>query len=211
MKSKEKEFEKQELEEDMLEDGLKELMIKHVPNQSLADRLISQSNNHDQLRSTSFTLKLSIGMMGINEEEKKQPLPQSTPTPPQGKKGSGAKTVARPRGRRAKADMNNSSIMRSMTVQAEDTPVNEEGEDMFQFLRNLDQQISGDEEHSKLIAEQQIILHDILNQNQQELGLLPEQVEQVQQENLNASNVSMSSAGVDSVTAKGNPKKRKLN
>jgi hypothetical protein len=71
MKSKEKEFEKQELEEDMLEDGLKELMIKHVPNQSLADRLISQSNNHDQLRSTSFTFKLSIGMMGINEEEKK--------------------------------------------------------------------------------------------------------------------------------------------
>jgi hypothetical protein len=32
MKSKEKEFEKQEMEEDMLEDGLKELMIKHVPN-----------------------------------------------------------------------------------------------------------------------------------------------------------------------------------
>lgn len=54
MKSKEKEFEKQELEEDMLEDGLKELMIKHVPNQSLADRLITQSNNHDQLRSTFF-------------------------------------------------------------------------------------------------------------------------------------------------------------
>ena len=75
MKSKEKELEKQELEEDMPEDGLKELMIKHVPNQSLADRLISQSNNHDQLRSSSFTLKLSIGMMGINEEEKKQPLP----------------------------------------------------------------------------------------------------------------------------------------
>ena len=174
MKSKEKEFEKQELEEDMLEDGLKELMIKHVPKQSLADRLISQSNNHDQLRSTSFTFKLSLEMMGINEEEKKQPLPLSTPTPPQGKKGSGAKTVAKPRGRKAKADMNNSSIMRSMTVQAEDTPVNEEGEDMFQFLRNLDQQISGDEEHSKLVAEQQIILHDILNQNQQELGLLAE-------------------------------------
>lgn len=75
MKSKEKEFEKQELEEDMLEDGLKELMIKHVPSQSLADRLITQSNNHDQLRSTYFTFKLSLEMMGINEEEKKQPVP----------------------------------------------------------------------------------------------------------------------------------------
>jgi peroxiredoxin family protein len=75
MKSKEKEFEKQELEEDMLEDGLKELMIKHVPSQSLADRLITQSNNHDQLRSTFFTCKLSLEMMGINEEEKKQPVP----------------------------------------------------------------------------------------------------------------------------------------
>lgn len=51
MKSKEKEFEREELEEEMLDDGLKELMIKHVPNQSLADRLITQSNNHDQLRS----------------------------------------------------------------------------------------------------------------------------------------------------------------
>ncbi len=67
MKSKEKEFEKQELEEDMLEDGLKELIIKHVPNQSLAERLITQSNNHDQLRSTPFTLKISIEMMGVSE------------------------------------------------------------------------------------------------------------------------------------------------
>ena len=67
MRSKEKELEKAEQEEDMLEDGLKELIIKHVPNQSLAERLITQSNNHDQLRSTPFTLKLSIEMMGINE------------------------------------------------------------------------------------------------------------------------------------------------
>ena len=141
MRSKEKEFEKAEQEEDMLEDGLKELIIKHVPNQSLAERLITQSNNHDQLRSTPFTLKLSIEMMGINEqkeEEKKEPGPQSTPPPAQGKKGSGAKTVARPRGRRTKAEMNNSSVMRSMTHQAQETPANEEGDDMFQFLRNLD-------------------------------------------------------------------------
>ena len=47
MQSKEKEFEKQDQEDEFLDDGLKQLINKHVPNQSLADRLVMQSSNHD--------------------------------------------------------------------------------------------------------------------------------------------------------------------
>ena len=55
--------------------------------------------------------------MGLNsfEEEKKQPL-EVTPVP-KGAKISGTKTATRPRGKKAKTDLNNTSIMRSMTQQ----------------------------------------------------------------------------------------------
>ena len=49
MKSKEKEYEEQELKEDLLEDGLKELYNEHLPKQTLAERLYMQGGNRQQL------------------------------------------------------------------------------------------------------------------------------------------------------------------
>ena len=40
MKSKEKELELEEQQEDLLDDGLKEKLIKNVPNQTLMERLL---------------------------------------------------------------------------------------------------------------------------------------------------------------------------
>jgi hypothetical protein len=45
MKSKEKEYEEQELKEDLLDDGLKELYNEHLPKQTLAERLYIQGVN----------------------------------------------------------------------------------------------------------------------------------------------------------------------
>ncbi len=65
MKSKEKEYEEQELKEDMLDDGLKELYNEHLPKQTLAERLYIQGGNRQQLQAV-------MGLRYQQEEEKKQ-------------------------------------------------------------------------------------------------------------------------------------------
>ena len=70
--------------------------------------------------------------MGLHsfEEEKKQPK-EVSPTP-KGVKISGTKTVGRPRGRKTKTDLNDTSIIRSMTQQiSASAPVDQGADDVF--------------------------------------------------------------------------------
>ncbi len=78
MKSKEKEYEEQELKEDLLviyhsliylqDDGLKELYNEHLPKQTLAERLYIQGQNRQQLQTVMGFKNESAHQ----EEEKKQ-------------------------------------------------------------------------------------------------------------------------------------------